>query len=360
MRYSEQVYPGNEQQLHLRPFEAAFDAGVTQLMTYYAKPVGTPWEEVGFAFNKSVVKDLLRSHYRFEGIVMTDWNVIDSATVGDITFGPNAFGLEHMTPSERLKIAVELGVDQFGGDICTELVVELVRSGQLTVTRIDQSVRRLLLEKFRLGLFESRFVDIEAAKAVGSDVELQRKGREAQAAALTLLSNPEQLLPIKPGARVYTEGLNLGDSWDGFVQVKAPEEADVILVRLDAPWEADPDSVLGDFFHGGSLEFAPDTVDRLRKLSTHAPVIASVFLERPAILAPLLPHVKVLVGDFGIADTVLADALSGAQQLTGQLPFDIPETMKAVEESREDVPFDTAQPLFTHGHSASMAATPSV
>ena len=71
--------------------------------------------------------------------------------------------MEHLTPGQRVKKAIEAGVDQFGGEACPEIMVELVKSGQVSQERVDDSVRRLLRDKFRLGLFDNPFVDPEAA-----------------------------------------------------------------------------------------------------------------------------------------------------------------------------------------------------
>ncbi|MFJ9060484.1 glycoside hydrolase family 3 N-terminal domain-containing protein [Streptomyces sp. NPDC102409] len=51
----EQVYPGGFFDYHLEPFKAALAAGATQIMPYYGMPVGTPYEEVGFGFNKGII-----------------------------------------------------------------------------------------------------------------------------------------------------------------------------------------------------------------------------------------------------------------------------------------------------------------
>lgn len=75
----EQVYPGGRFDLHLKPFEAAFAAGTSQIMPYYGMPVGTEYEEVGFGFNKSVITGLLRDRFGFDGIVCTDWGLISDS-----------------------------------------------------------------------------------------------------------------------------------------------------------------------------------------------------------------------------------------------------------------------------------------
>lgn len=348
-RFPEQVYPGGQQQLHLRPFEAAFKAGVTQVMPYYGMPVGTDWQERGFAFNEPVIRDLLRGKYGFDGIVVSDWFLLEPTIHGGLTFGPNGYGLEELTPTERLAIGMGAGVDQFGGDSCTWRVVQAVRDGQLEEGLVDRSVARLLQEKFKLGLFENRYVDVENAREVGTNREFKARGIDAQAASLTLLKT-DDTLPLRAGTRVYSEGIDWSTVEHDFEIVATPAHAEVNLVRLDAPWQPDPDNALGDFFHRGQLDFPQDTLKRIAELAAQAPTVAAVYLERPAVVKELLPHLAGLVGEFGANDQVLVDALRGRTAFTGKLPFDLPNSMAAIENSREDVPFDTQSPCFGHGH----------
>lgn len=343
-RYPDQVYPGGMQELHIRPFEHAFAAGATQVMTYYGKPVGTDWEEVGFAFNAPVVRDILRGRLAFNGIVVSDWNLLESEQFGDVTFGPNGWGLEHLSPLKRARIAIDVGVDQFGGDRNPALIEELVNSGLVSEPRIDESIRRLLREKFRLGLFENRRVDVDRArKLCGSPVYFE-KGIAAQRASLVLLS--ESADPIADNARLFFEGI---EDVDGLETVTDPAAADAILVRLEAPFEKGRGSIIGEYFHGGTLAFPPETINRLSTYAAHAPLYISVFLERPAIVGPLVDLGATVIGDFGASDRVVLDAFCGRTPITGRLPFDIPSSMEAIEASREDVPFDTASPRFRAG-----------
>lgn len=80
-------------------------------------------------------------------------------------------------------------------------------------------------------------------------------------------------------------------------------------------------------------------------------------LRGPAILSDLEPHAVALLGEYGASDRVIVDALLGRTPFVGTLPFDLPRSMNAVEASREDVPYDTAQPLYLHGHGLTMATT---
>jgi len=346
-RYPEQVYPGGQQELHLKPFERAFAAGASQVMTYYGKPVGTEWPEVGFAFNEPVVRDILRRRLGFDGIVVTDWNLLESEDMAGMEFGPNGWGLEHLTPLERAAIALDVGVDQFGGDRNAALIEELVDSGRISESRIDESIRRLLREKFRLGVFENRRVDTAATAEICGSPAFTAAGVEAQRKSLVLLADRGDR--IADGARVLLDGVDARTATDaGLVPVHDIAEADAVVVRLDAPFEPGKGS-LGDFFRGGSLEFDAATVAKIARYSASAPVYLSVYLERPAVLTSMTDSSTMLIGDFGAADAVVLDAFRGIAPLTGILPFDIPSSMAAVEASREDVPFDTADPLFRHG-----------
>ena len=77
----------------------------------------------------------------------------------------------------RVEMVLEAGCDQFGGEACPELVVELVMAGRVSEDRVDVSVRRLLLEKFRLGLFDQRYLDIDAAATVVGRADFVKAGK---------------------------------------------------------------------------------------------------------------------------------------------------------------------------------------
>ena len=150
----EQVYPGDNFDYHLPPFEAAFEAGTAMIMPYYGMPVGTAHEPVGFAFNKGIITGLLREKYGFDGVVCTDWGPLTDTEIAGTAFPARAWGVEQLSVPARMAKALDAGIDQFGGEACPEVLVELVRSGQVSEARVDISVRRLLRDKFRLGLFE--------------------------------------------------------------------------------------------------------------------------------------------------------------------------------------------------------------
>ena len=338
----EQVYPGGRFDLHLQPFRDLLEAGVSQIMPYYGMPVGTEYEEVAFAFNKQIINDLLREELGFDGVVCSDWAILSS----------RFWGVESLTFDERLIKSLEAGVDQFGGETDVQALIDLVRAGRVAESRLDVSVRRLLREKFSLGLFdEARYVDVESADELVGSADARAAGLAAQSAAYTLLTNGDGAahLPLSGQPSVYLEGTEPSEFAGWADVVSDPERADVAIVRLNAPWEQ-RGGVLDSFFHAGSLDFPAETIDHLRALSEKAPLILDIYLDRPAILAPLLTFASTILVNFGACDEASARVVFGAAEPRGSLPVAIPESMEAVQRSRPDVPSDTAHPTFSYGH----------
>lgn len=351
----EQVYPGGQFELHLKPFEDAFEAGTSQIMPYYGMPVGTEYEEVGFGFNKSVITGLLRERYNFDGIVCTDWGLINDAEFMGQPFPARAWGVEHLSPRERMIKVIEAGADQFGGEAAPHMLVEIVRSGEVSEARIDESARRLLREKFRLGLFDAPLIDVARAAEIVGNERFRAAGAAAQRAAITVLSNSQApdaaaaTLPLARGVRLYLEGVDPEIAANYATVVDSPEQADYAIVRLQAPFEP-RDNHFENFFHQGSLDFDAETVAHIKQLAEAVPTIVDVFLDRPAIFTPFLDDVSAIVGNFGASNAALLDVLFGEFSPRGKLPMDLPRSMAAVEANRPDVPFDTADPLFRFGH----------
>lgn len=100
-----QTYPGMNQKYHLEPFKAAIAAGTRQMMPYYSRPINMTWEEVAFGFNKGVLQNLLKDQLGFDGIVVTDWNIVST----------RPWGLEEVTQVERTRRVLDAGCDIFGG-----------------------------------------------------------------------------------------------------------------------------------------------------------------------------------------------------------------------------------------------------
>ncbi|SEH02981.1 beta-glucosidase [Nonomuraea solani] len=336
----EQVYPGGLFDHHLQPFLEAIDAGTSAIMPYYGMPVGAVHkgraiEEVGFGFNKGVITGILREDLGYDGVVCTDWQLVT-----DSPYSPaRAWGVEHLSRAGRVARILDAGCDQLGGEECTDVLLSLVEDGTVPESRLDESLARLLAVKFELGLFDDPYA--EAPERAGTP-EAVTAGFDVQVGSLVLLKN-DGLLPLAPTARVYVEG---GAFPEG---VDRPEEADVIVVRLDAPFEQRDGMFLEPYFHAGSLDFAEETVARVRELAAIGPVIVDVKLERPAVLTPLADLATAIVGSFGSGNAALAHALVAPGAMRGRLPFQLPRSMTAVERNQADVPNDLDDVLFPEG-----------
>ena len=355
----EQVYPGGRFQDHLKPFPPAIEAGTAAIMPYYGMPMaleidGEPIEEVGFGYNRQVVTGLLREQLGYDGVVVTDWELVNDNHVGDQVLPARAWGVEHLDPLSRMEKILEAGADQFGGEECVELLLELVEQGRVTEARIDESARRLLAVKFRLGLFDDPYVDEDAAARTVGRRDFREAGYAAQAKSVTILQNGvvgslAPALPLHPGATVYGENIAPEVLAALGTVVDRPEDADLAIVRLMAPFDPRADLFLESWFHQGSLEFRPGLVARLDRIATLCPLVLDVVLDRPAVLTPLLPFASALVASYGTSDAALLDALTGTVAPQGRLPFDLPRSMEDVRQHGEDVP-GFPDPLFRFGH----------
>ncbi len=352
----DQVYPGGRFHEHLRPFEAAIAAGTSAIMPYYGRPVGLvldgkPVEEVGFGYNRRLLTGLLRGTLGYDGVILSDWELVNDNTVGTQVLPARAWGVEHLDPEQRMMMLLDAGIDQFGGEECTDLLRGLVDRGLVPRTRLEESARRLLRVKFLLGLFDDPFVDEEAAdEAVGrpADVVL---GWRTQARSVVVCTN-DGILPLMQDAitRVYLEGCVEQALPSGLVKAARPEEADVALVRLAAPFEPRDDLFLEAQFRQGSLEFSPGLSHRLARIAASCPLVIDVGADRPAICTPLVEVASALTVSFGVEDSAWLAAVTGTILPEGRLPVEFPSSMDEVRASREDVGGDTPTPLFPAGH----------
>lgn len=344
----EQDYPGGRFREHLAPFVAAIRAGTRQIMPSYGLPTLDELAGVAFCFDRGVITDLLRGELGFDGIVCTDWGVITDVTLLGQEMPARAWGLEHVDPAERLALAFDAGVDQIGGEHCVDLLVDLVNAGRLSEERLDASVVRILREKLELGLFESRQVDVDEAERVVGHTTWRVEGRDAQRSALTVLTGGDRL-PLSPADRVHLVGFGTTTAPVG-PTATGPDETDITIVRLAAPFEPRP----GGFeamFHAGSLAYQPDALTDLLATLDTGPSIVVVDLDRPAVLTPIVEAAGAVVAAFGAEDQAIIDGLYGRGPMSGHLPFDLPSSSDAVAAGRCDTAFDTPDPLFTFGHS---------
>jgi beta-glucosidase len=268
-----------------------------------------------------------------------------------------AWGVEHLSVAERARKALEAGVDQFGGEACPEVIVELVRSGQVAEARIDESVRRLLRDKFRLGLFDNPYVDPEAAGRIVGHDSFRAAGALAQRQAIVLLKNAASpggvTLPLRGQPKIYIENI-AAEVAAGYGQIVADvTEADFAILRLDAPYEPRQGDFLESLFHAGSLALPEVEEARLLSIMAQVPTIVAIFLDRPAVIPHIAAQSAGLLADFGASDAAVLDVIFGRFRPVAKLPFEMPSSMAAVQRQKADVPYDSDNPLFPFGHGLS-------
>ena len=340
-----QIYPGNMFDYHVKPFIDAINNNLAVIMPYYGITVNQTSENVAIGFNKDLLTTLLRDELGYKGVICSDWGIING----------RHWGVGDLSIEERYIKAIDAGIDQFGGEKDTEVVIELVKKGLMPLSRIDASVKRILKNKFDLGLFDNPYVEVDQVKSRVNTERNIRLGREAQKQSMVLLKN-DSTLPLEKNINIFVDGFNAKSIVHGNV-VSDIKDADVIVSYVHTVFNGNQpsgidrlvDNVLSSIFPNQDLNFSPEILEKLEEFSSIKPLIVIVDLNRPAILDSINQMSSALVGTFGVDESVIFETLFGESKPTGKLPFEIPSSMKEVNEQLEDVPDDTMNPTFKFG-----------
>ena len=336
--------------VYLPPFQAAVEAGAMTLMTSFNDNDGVP--STGNTF---VVKDILRGEWGFDGLVVTDWN-----SMGEMI--AHGFGVDRKDVARK---ALDAGVDM---DMMTygflSHLEELVKTGAVKESAIDDAVRNILRIKVQLGLFEHPYVDVEkGAAAQYAPEHLAAAQRSAEESAI-LLKN-DGVLPLKadavrsilvtgpmadaphdqlgtwafdgdkthtvtplkalqerfPGKVTYVPGLRYSREKRNAFQdvVAAARRADVVLVFLGE------EAILSGEAHAlADLNFKGSQSELLAALmATGKPVVATVMAGRPLTVERDLPNCDAMLYSFHpgtMGGPALANLLFGDVNPSGKTP----------------------------------------
>ncbi len=300
------VYPGNNLSDHLKPFlEGVFrlegpTGRTSAIMPYYTVSWGLDQKNgknVGNSYSEYLIRDLLREKYGYDGVVCTDWGITADPSPEIDSFSSRCYGVEDLSEAERHLLAIENGVDQFGGNSAIAPILEAYeigcrRHGEAAMRkRMEESAVRLLRNIFRCGLFENPYLDpAESVKTTGCEAFCQA-GYQAQLKSLVLVKN-QGALPQRDRKKVFIPARHIGPMKAFFrsdlpaqdIQpisrelvekyydwAETPEEADFALVFIESPLsdgysQADRDAG-GNGYVPISLQYRPYRADGARKES---------------------------------------------------------------------------------------------
>jgi beta-glucosidase len=106
---------------------------------------------------------------------------------------------------------------------------------------------------------------------------------------------------------------------------------------------------MGLFIRGGDLDFKEKQKEEILSVLKKAPSIVDIYIDRPAVIPEIAAASKGLLADFGASDDALLDVVFGKFNPQGKLPVELPSSMEAVRNQKEDLPYDSEKPLFQFG-----------
>ncbi len=412
------TYPGKNREMHKRSFtEGAFRLeGGTGMASAVMPIYSILWnqdpsgENVGGSYSRWMIEQQLRGEAKFEGVVCTDWGITKDMKVLDSPRGGKPWGVEHLSEAERHYKILQAGVDQFGGNNEIGPVMEAYRmwvqeQGEESArNRFELSARRLLLNIFRVGLFENPYLDPAETERIVGKPAFMKEGYEAQLKSVVMLKNHGSALPQKEKKKVFVPKRHfpaIPGMWGGISEEKTEEPIDLALVGkyfevVERPEEADfalcliqePSNGWGftydDVKRGGngymplSLQYDDYTaadaravsiaggdpmekttnrsfrgktiktynrddmvmVQDTRRAMGQKPVVVVVETGRPLVLAEIEPYADAVLLSFNVQHQALLDLISGHNEPSALLPMQMPADMAAVEAQLEDVPRD--------------------
>jgi beta-glucosidase len=384
--FTTDVTERNLREVYLPPFHAAIDAGVGTVMAAFNDLDGTPCSSNGFLLDQ-----VLRKEWGFKGFVVSDW----AAILELLAHGTAADLRDAARQSFVAGLDMDMQSDAYGPHLA-----ELVRSGAVTMARLDAAVGAILTAKFRLGLFDDpyRYSDTAREKSTLLKPEFLAAARDLARRSCVLLKN-NGVLPLKtsgitvaligpladaplqqigawhaqgrskdsvtvrtalaeiyPGDRLrYAPGCAFtGDDRTGFAAaVAATGGADVIVAALG---ESSDQS--GEATSRTDLRLSDAQSALLRELkATGKPVVLLLMTGRPLTIEaeePLADAILLAWHPGTMGGPAIADVLTGAYNPSGHLPVTWPRSVGQIpifyahKNSGRPSPLDAHDRFYSH------------
>jgi beta-glucosidase len=387
---------------YLPSFREAVRSGASTVMINSGEINGEPVHA-----SKYLLTTLLRKELGFQGMIVTDWEDIkrlyDRHNVAS-------------SPRQAVAMAINAGIDM--SMVPTDfsfydLLIEAVKKGEVPMSRIDDAVKRILVLKYKLGLFDNPYPEAAAKNNFGKP-EYQTLALDAAHEAMTLLKNENNVLPLSKNSKILIAGPTAQSitalngcwsyTWQGNNEQWYPADSKTIFQAItDKLGSANVTTTTGKGFDnkmnydaaslsaaaanadviilcvgenayaespGNTRELAlPDDQIALAKAAaaTGKPVILVLTEGRPRFITGIEPSMKgILMAYWSGKKTAeaVADVLFGDYNPDGRLPFSYPKSMgeivlydrKPTEEVREvfnDNVKGGYDPLFAFGHGLS-------
>lgn len=383
-----QVDEATLREIHLPPYQAAVGDGVMSIMASFSS-----WNGLKMHAQGPLLTNVLKDEFGFQGFIVSDWQAIDQIPGG-----------LHNAVVTAYNAGIDMNMVPYNYDTFISTMLTAVSAGEIPMERIDDAVRRILLTKFQMGLFEHPFADRSLLPQVGSD-EHRALARQAVAESAVLLQNEEATLPLAKdtptifvaGRSARNVGIQSGGwtlEWQGVDSNTVPgtnildaitaavspdtqvfynggANFDDVLDASGAPLVADVGIlVLGETPYaegrGDRSDLSLTTGDYrvLEKFRARVNKLVLVIISgRPLIISDALWDTDAAVAAWlpGSEGAGIADVLFGDQPFVGKTPYTWPRSM-------DQLPFDFANlategcdaPLFPYGYGLSTDDTVSL
>lgn len=425
------VYPGNQLAIQKIPFtEGAFKLkGGTSMASAVMPIYSVLWNQapdgsnVGGSYSDFVISQELREKEGYDGVVCTDWHITYDTEALDNTGHGKPWGVEDLTIPERHYRIIKAGVDQFGGNNESGPVIDAYNmwkeefGEESARERFEDSARRLLLNIFRVGLFENPYLDPQETVSIVGRADFMEAGYNAQLKSVVMLKNSNVLpasrkqvyMPIRHNAPIMNVwGPPTEESWTYAIDpalvgkyfdfTDNPDEADMAIVLIQEPglslgYSNDDIAKGGNGYIPVSLQYEDYTatearevsiaggnplegftnrsykgktvktanhddmvmVQKTKELMGDKPVVVIANIGKPVVLSEIEPYADAILISFGVQNQALLDIISGKAEPSGLLPMQLPANMATVEMQFEDVAFDMDCYVDAAGHSYNFA-----
>lgn len=344
-------------EIYLPPFKAAAMAGAATFMNSFNDLNGVP-----ASGNSFLMRKVLKGEWNFDGFIVSDW-----ASIREMI--PHGFA---ENDRDAAKLALNAGSDMDMEGYCyRNNLKDLVEKGEVSISNLDDAVRRILRKKFEMGLFEDpfRFTDPVREEKALNNPEHRKIARDMARKSIVLLKNETNLLPLKKGQKIaligplakseddmlggwavgwddnsdvvsqiegfeirfgkenllYAKGCGVSDpSKDGFEEaIKTANEADVVILSI-----GESRSMNGEAASRSNLRIPGVQEDLVRAImATGKPVIVLMNAGRPLVFDWVADNVPTILYTWWLgseAGNAIADVVSGDYNPSGKLTVSFP------------------------------------